>query len=145
MEPVQLRVTADGFTRPDPSGQVVNTAVEWKDLGGFREWMVRRLTGPEPGLGENLPALEIGAAGFARSCAVVGFGASWHLTARTAAGTFVTTKSAPRESSCSVAPPHPTDAIAWRCRVGVRQRMAHQTGFPGHSRLQRHSPDECNS
>lgn len=46
MEPVKLRVTDDGFTRPDTGGSLVSTAMEWKDLDGFRAWMVRRLAGP---------------------------------------------------------------------------------------------------
>jgi inosine-uridine nucleoside N-ribohydrolase len=49
MEPLELRVTDDGFMRLDPAGKTVSTATAWQDLQGFREWFVRRLTEvPEP-------------------------------------------------------------------------------------------------
>jgi inosine-uridine nucleoside N-ribohydrolase len=44
MERLGLRVTDDGFTRVDPQAKELNVATEWKNLDGFRDWLVRRLT-----------------------------------------------------------------------------------------------------
>ena len=46
MERLNLRVTDDGFTRVDPTGNPVSTATGWVDLNGFRRWMTDRLTAP---------------------------------------------------------------------------------------------------
>lgn len=45
MERVGITVTNDGFTKEDPSGKPTNVAVKWKDLPGFEDFLVRRLTG----------------------------------------------------------------------------------------------------
>jgi inosine-uridine nucleoside N-ribohydrolase len=45
VDPVKLKVTDDGFTRRDPSGSPVRAALRWKDLGGFEDQLVSRLTG----------------------------------------------------------------------------------------------------
>lgn len=44
MERLGLRVTDQGFTVPDESGRLVTAALEWKNLDGFRDWLVERLT-----------------------------------------------------------------------------------------------------
>ncbi len=44
MESLGLRVTDDGFTLIDPKGPVCRVATGWKDLAGFEEWLVRRIT-----------------------------------------------------------------------------------------------------
>lgn len=45
MERLPLRVTSEGLTVIDPSAKPVNVAANWKDLDGFRDWLVNRLTG----------------------------------------------------------------------------------------------------
>jgi len=40
-----LRVTDDGFTRVEEGAKKVRCAVKWKDLGGYEDWLVKRLTG----------------------------------------------------------------------------------------------------
>lgn len=45
MEKLRLRVTDDGFTVIDPRAKEINVATSWKDLSGFEDWMVGRLTG----------------------------------------------------------------------------------------------------
>lgn len=44
LETLGIRVTDDGFTRIDPAAKSMQVATAWKDLNGFREWMVTRLT-----------------------------------------------------------------------------------------------------
>ncbi len=44
MEKLGIRVTNDGFTRIDPTAKPMQVATAWKDLNGFRDWMVARLT-----------------------------------------------------------------------------------------------------
>lgn len=44
MEDLGIRVTDDGFTRLDPAAKQMKVATAWKDLNGFRKWMVARLT-----------------------------------------------------------------------------------------------------
>ncbi len=48
MERVRLRVTDDGLTVPDPNGKLVNAAMSWNTLDGFRDWLTTRLTAPRP-------------------------------------------------------------------------------------------------
>jgi inosine-uridine nucleoside N-ribohydrolase len=45
MERLGLRVTDNGFTMIDPQARQVNEATQWKDLGGFEDFLVDRLTG----------------------------------------------------------------------------------------------------
>jgi inosine-uridine nucleoside N-ribohydrolase len=45
MENLMIRVTDDGFTRIDPAGKAMDCAMEWKDLGGFEDFLVRRIGG----------------------------------------------------------------------------------------------------
>lgn len=45
MEKLDIRVTDDGFTVIDPQAKQMNVATSWKDLGGFEDWLVERLTG----------------------------------------------------------------------------------------------------
>jgi inosine-uridine nucleoside N-ribohydrolase len=45
MERLGVRVTDDGFTVIDPQGNMVNAAMEWKSLDGFRDFLTTRLTG----------------------------------------------------------------------------------------------------
>jgi inosine-uridine nucleoside N-ribohydrolase len=45
MESLKIRVTDDGFTRIDPQGKTVECAMSWKDLPGFEDFLVERLTG----------------------------------------------------------------------------------------------------
>ena len=45
MENLMIRITDDGFTRIDPAGKAVDCAMEWKDLGGFEDFLVGRLGG----------------------------------------------------------------------------------------------------
>jgi inosine-uridine nucleoside N-ribohydrolase len=45
MEKLGVRVTDDGFTVIDPQGSMVNAAMSWKDLEGFKEFLTTRLTG----------------------------------------------------------------------------------------------------
>ena len=44
MQRIGLRVTEDGFTRPDPTAQWMDVAVDWKSLEAFEDWLVKRLT-----------------------------------------------------------------------------------------------------
>jgi inosine-uridine nucleoside N-ribohydrolase len=43
MEKLGITVTDDGYTRIDKNAKVVNCATEWKDLGGFEDFLVDRL------------------------------------------------------------------------------------------------------
>jgi inosine-uridine nucleoside N-ribohydrolase len=43
MEKLGLKITDDGFTRPDEDARAVNAALEWKNQGGFEELLVQRL------------------------------------------------------------------------------------------------------
>jgi len=43
MERLGIRVTNDGFTVIDDHAKQMNVATEWKDLEGFRDWLVNRL------------------------------------------------------------------------------------------------------
>jgi inosine-uridine nucleoside N-ribohydrolase len=45
MEKLGIRVTDDGFTVIDQHAKQINVATSWKDLGGFEDWVVERLTG----------------------------------------------------------------------------------------------------
>jgi inosine-uridine nucleoside N-ribohydrolase len=45
MERLGVRVTDDGFTVIDPQANMVNAATAWKNLDGFRDFLVARLTG----------------------------------------------------------------------------------------------------
>jgi len=49
MEKLGIRVTDDGMTVIDPKAKEINVAIGWKDLGGFEDFLVRRLadSGPE--------------------------------------------------------------------------------------------------
>jgi hypothetical protein len=49
MEQVPLRVDDQGYTREAPDGKIVNAALAWRDLPGFENWLVQRLTGHLPG------------------------------------------------------------------------------------------------
>jgi hypothetical protein len=44
MERLGIRVTDDGYTVIDDKAKVINCATEWKDLGAFEDYLVRRLT-----------------------------------------------------------------------------------------------------
>ncbi len=44
MEKLGIKVTDDGYTRIDERAKVVNCAMEWKDLGAFEDFLVKRLT-----------------------------------------------------------------------------------------------------
>jgi len=44
MREMKLVVTDDGFTREDPAGAPVRVALAWRDLAGFEDLLVRRLT-----------------------------------------------------------------------------------------------------
>jgi len=44
MENNNIKVTDDGMTAIDPNGNKVNCAVKWKDLNGFEDFLVERLT-----------------------------------------------------------------------------------------------------
>jgi inosine-uridine nucleoside N-ribohydrolase len=45
MEQLKLRVTDDGRTVIDPDGHSMSVATSWKDLNGYRDFLVDRLTG----------------------------------------------------------------------------------------------------
>jgi inosine-uridine nucleoside N-ribohydrolase len=45
-ETLPIIVTNDGFTRIDPKGTKMLVATSWKDLDGFRDLLVKTLTGP---------------------------------------------------------------------------------------------------
>jgi inosine-uridine nucleoside N-ribohydrolase len=47
MEKLGIRVTDDGFTVMDDKAKAVNVAAEWKDLPGFEDLLVKRLTSAE--------------------------------------------------------------------------------------------------
>jgi hypothetical protein len=40
-----VRVTDDGFTRPDPKAPKINCALDGEDLMGFEDELVKRLLG----------------------------------------------------------------------------------------------------
>lgn len=44
IEKLGIRVTDDGYTVIDDGGKVIKCATEWKDLGGFEDFLVERLT-----------------------------------------------------------------------------------------------------
>lgn len=44
LESLALRVDAEGFTRVDPQGKRMEVATQWKDLDGYRRFLVERLT-----------------------------------------------------------------------------------------------------
>ncbi len=52
IEKLGIRVTDDGMTVIDPAAKVMNVATEWKDMAGFEDFLVKRLTGP------TVPALK---------------------------------------------------------------------------------------
>ena len=45
-EELGVRVTNEGMTLPDPEARSLTWATEWRDLDGFEEWLVVRLTAP---------------------------------------------------------------------------------------------------
>ena len=45
MEKLGIRVTDNGLTVIDPQAKQVTVATSWKDLGGYQDWIVERLTG----------------------------------------------------------------------------------------------------
>jgi inosine-uridine nucleoside N-ribohydrolase len=45
-ERLGVRVTDEGMTVPDPAARALSWATEWRDLDGFEEWLVARLTAP---------------------------------------------------------------------------------------------------
>ncbi len=45
MERLGIRITDDGFTVIDSKGKQMNCATAWKNLPGFRDFLVKRLTG----------------------------------------------------------------------------------------------------
>jgi inosine-uridine nucleoside N-ribohydrolase len=45
MERLGIRISEDGYTHLDEQAKPINVATEWKSLDGFRDWLVRRLTG----------------------------------------------------------------------------------------------------
>ena len=47
-EDLRLTVTSDGFTKPDPAGAPMSVATRWQDLDGYRDFLVRVLTGLPP-------------------------------------------------------------------------------------------------
>jgi inosine-uridine nucleoside N-ribohydrolase len=49
MEKLGIRVTDDGMTVIDPQAKQVNVATSWKDLGGFLDFLVERLTAKRRG------------------------------------------------------------------------------------------------
>jgi hypothetical protein len=44
MEKLPIIVTDDGYTKIDDKGKVIYCATEWKDLGAFEDFLVKRLT-----------------------------------------------------------------------------------------------------
>lgn len=48
MEELGLRVTDDGFTRIDDQARRMRVAMDWKDMGAFEDFLVRRLGGTLP-------------------------------------------------------------------------------------------------
>lgn len=48
-EDLGVRVTDDGMTVPDPAARALTWATGWRDLDGFEEWLVARLTAPRAG------------------------------------------------------------------------------------------------
>jgi inosine-uridine nucleoside N-ribohydrolase len=44
MEQLGIRVDDEGFTRIDSAAKTIHVATEWKDLDGFRDLLVQRLT-----------------------------------------------------------------------------------------------------
>jgi inosine-uridine nucleoside N-ribohydrolase len=46
MEKLGVRVDDKGMTLIDPAAKVMNVATEWKDMAGFEDLLVKRLTGP---------------------------------------------------------------------------------------------------
>ena len=45
LEDLTISVTDDGFTRIDPAGRKMSVATNWKDLDGYRDFLVKTLTG----------------------------------------------------------------------------------------------------
>ncbi len=45
MEKLGIRVTDEGYTLIDPQAKDINVATQWKDLAGFEDFLVERLTG----------------------------------------------------------------------------------------------------
>ena len=46
MEDLPLRIADDGLTAIDQGGRCVHCAAEWRDLAGFEDLLVHRLTAP---------------------------------------------------------------------------------------------------
>ena len=44
MERLGIRISDDGYTLVDEQAKPINVATEWKNLDGFRDWLVQRLT-----------------------------------------------------------------------------------------------------
>jgi inosine-uridine nucleoside N-ribohydrolase len=56
MEKLPIRVTDDGMTVIDPQqGKLMNVATTWKDMGGFEDLLIRRLTTPALATDANRP------------------------------------------------------------------------------------------
>jgi hypothetical protein len=47
MEKIHLRVTDEGMTVIDPQAREINVATQWKDLGAYEDFLVKRLAGTE--------------------------------------------------------------------------------------------------
>ncbi len=45
LEALPITVSSDGFTRIDPAGTKMSVATEWKDLDGYRDLLIKVLTG----------------------------------------------------------------------------------------------------
>lgn len=45
MEDLKIRVTDDGFTRPDEAGRMMSVATDWRDLNGYYDLLVKVLDG----------------------------------------------------------------------------------------------------
>lgn len=48
IEELGIRVDDEGFTRIDPDARTMKVATEWKNLGSFEDFLVRRLTASGP-------------------------------------------------------------------------------------------------
>jgi inosine-uridine nucleoside N-ribohydrolase len=44
MEKLGIRVNDEGFTLEDPAAKQMNVAISWKNLAGFEDWLVQRVT-----------------------------------------------------------------------------------------------------
>jgi hypothetical protein len=46
LESLAIGVTDQGMTAIDPQGASMNVATNWKDLAGYRDYLVRALNAP---------------------------------------------------------------------------------------------------